>query len=384
MTAFPLTPLGSVLTKSDDLVRIDPGREYSTAGLLNRGRGLFKRPTIMGSETQYTRYNRLKSGQLVYSKLFAWEGALAVVPSEFSGMHVSHEFPTFEILKNRADPRYIGHLVTWSDLHDALSKQTSGMGSRRQRVNVDQLLGTKVPLPEDIGEQRRIADRLDAALGRADGVRALREKMTGLQADLTASLIASALKSATDTVLMGDVVSFERTPVDINPQAEYRTIGIRSFGKGFIRHPPIISEGLSKLKYFAFPANALALSNLMAWEGGISVTGPEDTRHIASNRFFFYLPIADRVNTSYLRHFLLSSQGLALVSSACSAGAERNRTLGRKRFENLTFPLPPRPIQDRVARTLDALDEQLNAAYSEPALNALRPSILNAAFTGQL
>ncbi len=86
----------------------------------------------------------------------------------------------------------------------------------------------------------------------------------------------------------------------------------------------------------------------MAWEGGISVTQAEDAGYIASNRFFFYLPVDDRVNTSYLRHFLLSKQGLALVGSACSAGAERNRTLGRKRFEALTIPLPSRPCRTRL------------------------------------
>jgi type I restriction enzyme S subunit len=122
----------------------------------------------------------------------------------------------------------------------------------------------------------------------------------------------------------------------------------------------------------------------MAWEGGISVTQMEDAGYIASNRFFFYLPVDDRVNTSYLRHFLLSKQGLALVGSACSAGAERNRTLGRKRFEALTIPLPSRSVQDQVASILDRLAERLNSAYAEPSLASLRPSILNAAFTGQL
>lgn len=383
MKAYPLKPLGSPLSKSEDLVWIKSDEEYETAGILNRGRGLFRRPSISGSETQYTRYNRLHTGTLVYSKLFAWEGALAVVPPEFDGLYVSHEFPTFTISEELADPDYIGHLVAWPSFHEKLSKQTSGMGSRRQRVNIDQLLSTHVPLP-DVDEQRRVANRLNLLVGRVDAVGSLRKKMTALQASLAASLIASAVESAADVVRMDDVVMLERTPIEIDLDTEYRVIGIRSFGKGLIRHPSASGENLSKMSYFTFPVNALVLSNLMAWEGGISVTQPEDEGFIASNRFLFYLPTDDRVNTSYLRHFLLSRQGQTLIASACSAGAERNRTLGRKRFEALTFPLPPRPVQDRVARTLDALAERLNTAYSVPALDALRPSILNAAFTGQL
>jgi type I restriction enzyme S subunit len=212
----------------------------------------------------------------------------------------------------------------------------------------------------------------------------LRARMDNIRSGLAESLIASAVTSVSESVRICEILSFTRIPVQIENSGTYQTIGIRSFGRGIIRHPAVSPDGLSKLSYFTFPEGALALSNLMAWEGGISVTQVEDAGYIASNRFFFYLPVDDRVNTSYLRHFLLSKQGLALVGSACSAGAERNRTLGRKRFEALTIPLPPRPVQDQVANTLDRLAERLKSAYAEPALASLRPSILNAAFTGQL
>src|SRR5438270_11398433 len=102
MKKYPLTPLGEILVKSDDFTQIAPNENYKTAGILNRGRGLFERPTISGSNTRYTKYNRLHLGQFVYSKLFAWEGALATVTPEFDGLFVSHEFPTFDILDKRA------------------------------------------------------------------------------------------------------------------------------------------------------------------------------------------------------------------------------------------------------------------------------------------
>nr|WP_260859616.1 restriction endonuclease subunit S [Streptomyces cupreus] len=254
---------------------------------------------------------------------------------------------------------------------------------RRKRTTPDTLLATHVPFP-GLVEQRRIADKLDAVIDRVDSVIKLRDHLTALHSNLAESLIDSAVASANESARIGETLTFTRTPVEIDEAGIYRTIGIRSFGRGIIHHPDVSPDGLSKLSYFTFPEGALALSNLMAWEGGISVTQTEDAGYIASNRFFFYLPVDDRANTSYLRHFLLSRQGLALVGSACSAGAERNRTLGRKRFEALTIPLPPRPVQDHVASTLDRLAERLSTAYAEPSLAALRPSILNAAFTGQL
>lgn len=155
-------PLSSALNESSDFVAVSPEKTYRTAGILNRGRGLFHRPTISGSETKYPRYNQLKSDQFVYSKLFGWEGSLAVVPADFHGIHVSHEFPTFDIEPEIADVSYMTHLARWDGLHYRLKDQGSGMGSRRQRVNVSRLLATEVPLPS-LPEQRRIAERLTLA-----------------------------------------------------------------------------------------------------------------------------------------------------------------------------------------------------------------------------
>ncbi len=148
--------LSAPLRPSSDFVDIDPDKHYRTAGILNHGRGLFHRPVISGSETKYPRFNRLHTGQFVYSKLFGWEGSLAVVPPDFEGLHVSHEFPTFDIDTTVADVEYMGHLARWSGLHDALKDKGTGMGSRRQRVNVDRFLSTEIPLPS-LTEQRRIA-----------------------------------------------------------------------------------------------------------------------------------------------------------------------------------------------------------------------------------
>lgn len=152
-------PLSAALHPTSDFVEVDPDGIYQTAGILNRGRGLFRRPAIPGRDTKYTRYNRLHTGQFVYSKLFGWEGSLAVVPSDFEGVHVSHEFPTFDIDLSAADVEYMGHLARWPGLHDALKDKGTGMGSRRQRVNVDRLLATEIPLPP-LPQQRRIARQL--------------------------------------------------------------------------------------------------------------------------------------------------------------------------------------------------------------------------------
>ncbi|MGW1845133.1 restriction endonuclease subunit S [Streptomyces sp. NPDC001966] len=176
-------PLTKALKESSDFVAVDPDASYRTAGILNRGRGLFLRPVVNGSDTKYPRYNRLHKDQFVYSKLFGWEGSLAVVTDDFAGVHVSHEFPTFDIDPEVADIEYVTHLARWRGLHDSLKDQGTGMGSRRQRVNVGRLLATEVPLP-GLPEQRRIAKQLTLSRKVTDGGAAQVEQLAVLRRTL--------------------------------------------------------------------------------------------------------------------------------------------------------------------------------------------------------
>lgn len=382
MKNYPERPLSDAIHLDIDEVSVLASSTYEIAGVYSFGRGIFSRGQIQGSQTSYTKLNRIHEGRVVLSRLKAFEGAISLVGKKFDNCFLSPEFPTFFISAD-TDRRYIGFLCQWPELWKSLNKESKGLGARRERVSVERLLEIKVPLP-DIAEQRRVADKLGFLLRRVDAIQELRSRFSRLRTSLAESLIENASSSSNEVARVGEVVNLERTPIAIDADSTYRTIGVRSFGKGFIYHQPAKGEDLSKLNYFQFRTGALALSNLMAWEGGITVTRQGDTRYIASNRFFFYLPIDHRVNVSFLRHFLLSQRGQALVASACSAGAERNRTLGRKRFEALEIPLPPRAKQDRVARILDSLAERVNQVHANPALDTLRPSILNAAFTGQL
>ncbi len=161
---YPKVALGEVLELDLDQVEVEPLATYPMVGVYSFGKGLFAREPIRGTETSYKKLTRLHEGQFVYSRLFAWEGAAAVVIPEFDGRFVSHEFPTFRIDPNRATPGYMKHIARWPEFHKSLAGSTRGLGLRRQRVHPEQLLAIEIPLP-DLDEQRRIAGRLERLSG---------------------------------------------------------------------------------------------------------------------------------------------------------------------------------------------------------------------------
>jgi hypothetical protein len=153
-----LVPLGEVLQRVARAVKVDASSTYPNVGVLNRSRGVFEKPELSGAETKYKTLYRLAAGDLVYSKLFGWEGAVALIPDWADGACVSGEFPTYS-LSSRIDRDYLGHVIAWEGFASQMAASTTGMGQRRQRVNPDQFERILIPLPEP-SEQQRIAARL--------------------------------------------------------------------------------------------------------------------------------------------------------------------------------------------------------------------------------
>ena len=373
-------PLGEVIRLENAEELVEDDRSYPIAGVYGFGKGLFKRIPIQGSETSYKKLNKLTPNRLVMSRLKAFEGAISLIPSDFDGWYLSPEFPTFAIDMTQADPRYLANICAWPEFWDRLRGQSKGIGARRERVSAERLLSVSIPLP-DLEEQRRIAARLDAALAKFEQVERLRDQRSRLCAALVESMVAHALEQSTQSVRLGDCLVASRTPIEINPDQQYQAFGMRSFGRGTIRYPAAKGSELSKLRYYKFSSDTLALSNIKAWEGAIDIVNEDDTACVASNRFLFYSAKDQRINIRFLKHYLLSRQGLAQVSACSPGSADRNRTLSIKRFEGLWVPLPAREQQDRAATLLDAITEEVRSKKSQETQATLRTSLLNAAFS---
>lgn len=175
-TDMELVSLSEVLTRSGVAIDIDPAVRYRVGGIRSHGKGIFERESICGSETKYSTYWRLATGQLIFSKLFAWEGAVAVASDAHEGLHFSSEFPVFDCNESRLLPEFASYLARWPGLHDQLRDEATGLGNRRQRVNPDRFLSVKVPLPKP-PEQRRIVQKLDLAFGELAALVARRRKI---------------------------------------------------------------------------------------------------------------------------------------------------------------------------------------------------------------
>src|ERR1017187_3927159 len=371
-------PLGNVLSLAPDSVPVDLEHEYRIAGIYSFGRGLIRRPTIRGSETAYATLTRLHAGQLAMSKLNAWEGALAVVPEEFAGAHVSPEYPVFDIDDRMAEPAYISHLAKWSGLWERLTPRGSMV--RRKRTTPATLLAATVPLP-DLPEQRRIAARLDSMYAKLTAVKAAQNQSVILRSALTDSLLSSVGEWSRLDEFLEPTSDF----VDIEPAGKYNTAGILSYGRGIFARPVNEGSETSYKRYNKIHAGQLIYSKLFGWEGALAVVPREFNGFYVSHEFPTFNIRTSRADTAYVSHL---ARWPRLHSSLCDKttgmGSRRQR-VNPDRLLSTIVPLPSLPEQRRIADILDNVVTSAKAAETQVShAQALRSALLNAAFSGQL
>jgi type I restriction enzyme S subunit len=149
-----------VLRLDVDPVEVRPEGVYPILGVLNFGRGILRRPPVTSAETSYKSLNRIQPGQLVYSKLKAFEGAITVTPQDLPESYASGEFPTFSC-NDQMDAAYLRLLTQEPALWTGLALRSKGIGGRRERLNPRDFLTMPVLIPP-LHEQRRIVDLIEA------------------------------------------------------------------------------------------------------------------------------------------------------------------------------------------------------------------------------
>ena len=155
----PLVPLERILTSRLSPVTVSALSTYPTIGILNSGRGVFQQPELQGSKTSYKKLFQVHDGQVLYSKLKAFEGSIAIVPKKFDGYFVSSEFPAFDV--HGVWPSFLKHILQSEQFTLQMRQASHGLGARRERMHPRDFLQIKIPLPP-LAEQRAIAARLDA------------------------------------------------------------------------------------------------------------------------------------------------------------------------------------------------------------------------------
>jgi hypothetical protein len=166
MDTTAATRLGDVLTEVKRPVAVEPSASYNQIGIRSHGRGVFVKEPVTGVDLGSKKVYWVEPGDLVINIVFAWEGAIAVVPPGLSGYCASHRFPTYQ-RTDGGDVAFFRYFFSTQDGVSLLGDCSPGGAGRNRTLNRRRLLDSAVYLPEPAVQLHAIAEfrALEAARG---------------------------------------------------------------------------------------------------------------------------------------------------------------------------------------------------------------------------
>jgi type I restriction enzyme S subunit len=128
-------------------VDLDPERKYPELGIRSFGKGTFHKPSLSGLELGDKRVFRIEPGDLIFSNVFAWEGAIAVVQPEDAGRVGSHRYITCVVNPNFALAEFLCFYFLTPEGLEKIRAGSPGGAGRNRTLGLTALDAMEVPVP---------------------------------------------------------------------------------------------------------------------------------------------------------------------------------------------------------------------------------------------
>ncbi len=167
-TTYKLNQLVTTTTRTES---VDKDTVYPLSGVRWYGQGVFIRETKSGGELSATTVRLIKSGDLVYNRLFAWKQSFAIANEDG---WASNEFPTFKINETLVRPRVLLAALLSPTFTAAVNDASTGSTpTSRNRLKERDFLNLEVTIPDHqqqltIEQVLLTADRASTLQSRVD------------------------------------------------------------------------------------------------------------------------------------------------------------------------------------------------------------------------
>lgn len=362
MKAWPKVALADIAPIVRRPVEIRHDQAYPELGIRSFGRGAFHKPPLSGSEVGTKRLFRIEPGDLVFSNVFAWEGAIAVASPADAGRFGSHRFITCVVDGDRANATFLKLYLTASPEGRAQVLQASPGGAGRNRtLGVEKMGQIRVPLPP-LAEQQTIVARIEAL---TEKTREVEAHLDTVERDAQHLLALRFRDVMADAPLrpMAEVAPLVRREVRIAPEKSYTELGVRSFYKGTFHRRTVPGSDFSWQDLYQVKAGDLVFSNIMAWEKAIAVAATEDDGCVGNHRMLTCEARPDAVIPGFLWFYFTTEEGFAKIYAASPGTAARNRTMTAPALMAIEVPVPALAAQ----QTFDRLQADVAALKTKHA-----------------
>lgn len=395
---WPIAEFGDVLRRVERKVTIDDVEEYATVGVRWYGKGAFVRERLLGADIAAKQQSVLKQGDVVYNKLFAWKGSFALADDAVDGHLVSGEFPTYELDRERLDPRYLSYFFQTPELGLQAGRLSRGAAAiSRLRLNTSQFAKLRIPLPP-LAEQERLVEVLRGAEAKVEEAQVLRHEAKAEAVALVASVIGEQLAPFGVTGTVADILTEKprngwSAPCD-NAEGGAAVLSLGAV-TGFTYRPTEYKRTSevtdTDAHYWLEPGDLLVTrSNTELLLGHAAIYSGEPWPCIYPDLIMRLKVDTKRAATRFVYYWLRTPDVRARIQKAGSGTSSTMKKITQKDVMALPFPVETGLVEQRAA--VEALDEivsridraRATQQSTEQELSALMPALLDRAFQGEL
>ncbi|MEV8609480.1 restriction endonuclease subunit S [Amycolatopsis sp. NPDC051373] len=191
--------IGEILEEIKRPIIVAPDAEYRQIGIRSHGRGLFTKEAVTGESLGSKKVFWIEPGDLVINIVFAWEGAVAIVPPEIEGYCGSHRFPAYRRLDG-GDVEFFRLFFSTKTGTRLLASCSPGGAGRNRTLNRKRLMQSRVGIPSAQEQERAICElqAMEAAVmtvhAEADRLRSVRTALLSGLLDRTIEIESAELE----------------------------------------------------------------------------------------------------------------------------------------------------------------------------------------------
>src|ERR1017187_6107805 len=162
-------------------------------------------------------------------------------------------------------------------------------------------------------------------------------------------------------VKLGEVLRHSEETIELQPDAEYRQITVKLWGKGVVLRGILTGAEIAASRQMVARRGQFILSRIDARNGALGIVPPELDKAIVTNDFPVFNVVEKRLLPAYLGWMCRTASFVEECKRASEGTTNRVRLQGDK-FLALEIPLPPLVEQRRVVARIEELAAQIHEA----------------------
>jgi len=399
MTApWPKVHFGEIMRPNSRPYTLGADEDANLVGMRLYGDGPFHRELKPALRIAKKSHFVIKTGDVIYNKLFAWKGTFGIVPPQLDGMFVSDKFPTYELDRSRVAEGYL----RWHFRRPQLWEEARGMSTgsaalSKLTLNPPKFLLLTIPLPP-LAEQRRIVARIEELATLIAEARALRQPA---ESEVQA-LVRSSLRRLSESIAvdghLGDVLAgLPRN--GWSPVCDNAIDGAAVLSLGAVTGFRYQSTAFKRSSMYA-PADGhfwlrpgdllITRSNTPELVGHAAIYDGNPAPCIYPDLMMRLVVRMDRADPRFVWYWLQSPSARDFVARTAKGTSPTMKKISQATVAAIPYPTSLElAAQRHIVAELDALQAKVDVVEhleSETAedLDALLPSILDRAFSGGL